>query len=99
MPQFLSAAWADAFNAALAGVVLGAEGTEGSLVASGSVTAALTSPSPMRATQLAQAEGNDRNPGLRIAATGGPPRGPPLIPLRAVRACNRRTDVAGRQAR
>jgi putative sterol carrier protein len=35
VPQFLSAAWADAFNAALAGVELGAEGTEGSLVASG----------------------------------------------------------------
>jgi putative sterol carrier protein len=34
VPQFLSAAWADAFNAALDGVELGTEGTEGSLVAS-----------------------------------------------------------------
>jgi len=35
VPQFLSPAWADEFNAALHGVALGPAGTEGSLVASG----------------------------------------------------------------
>jgi putative sterol carrier protein len=34
VPRFLSAEWADAFNAALDGVELSAAGTEGSLVAS-----------------------------------------------------------------